>query len=274
MFQSRNPVLNSTPFQHAHGDSRSAYDLSERVDRAPVVRADVATLSGTTIKTFALLAIVATTAMASFNYFVANPGAIMPMMFASLGLGLVGGFLMLRKPTLGWLLAPIFALGQGGFVAAISVMVTRMWMPGAGDAIIFEAIGLTFAIAAAMLALYGFRIVRLSNTAMKIISVMVGGVAIYYAGSFLVNSVMGMTGVDFRIPQLGWMGGTIGIVWTGAMILLASFMLIMDFQRVEDAVKAGAPKYVEWLGAFAIMTTLVWLYVEVLRLLAILRGGE
>jgi uncharacterized YccA/Bax inhibitor family protein len=275
MFRSGNPVLNSNPFQHPGAPS---FDPSVSVNPAAMptraARADVMTLGGTTVKTFMLLAIVASTAFASWNFFVNNPGAIMMTMLASIVLGLGGGFMLLRMPKLGWLLAPVFALGEGAFVAAVSVLVVTRWVPNGGTGLIMQAAGLTFAIAAAMLALYGFRIVRLSGTAIRVIMVMTAGVGLYYLLSFGANMLGGLFGASGPIiPQLGWEGGWLGIGFSAFVVVLASLNLVMDFQMIEDRVRAGAPKHVEWLGAFALMTTLVWLYIEVLRLLAKLRNN-
>ncbi|MEM8757042.1 MAG: Bax inhibitor-1/YccA family protein, partial [Planctomycetota bacterium] len=137
-----------------------------------------------------------------------------------------------------------------------------------GLALVGQAAGLTMAIAAAMLMAYSAGLIRLRGIAGKIVIVMTVGVMLYYLGAWLVNMIFG----GGTVPQLGWDAGPIGIGFSVFVVVLASLNLVLDFQFVEDGVEKQLPKHYEWLAAFGILTTLVWLYIELLRLLVKLRG--
>jgi len=93
--------------------------------------------------------------------------------------------------------------------------------------------------------------------------VMTAGVMMYYLISFVANMALG----SGTIPNLGMSDSPIGIGFSVLVVILASFNLLMDFQTIDEGAKRGLPKHYEWVGAFAILTTLVWLYIELLRLL-------
>lgn len=261
--RSGNPILNSDVFQQPTGWNPRAIPNPIAVGES---RANAMTIQGTAVKTLILLSITIVSAALSWNFFLTNPGAIL---FASIGSivgSLVAGFIVMAVPKAAPWAMPLFAVGEGGFVAAISIAVIE-YTPlaeHAGPETVFQAAAITMAIAMAMLLAYVLGLVRLRGVAAKVVIVMIAGVSLYYVGTFLVNLVFGAG----TIPQLGWSSSPLGILFSAVVVVLASISLVLDFQFIEDGAAEGKPKYVEWIGAFGLLTSLVWLYIEVLRLLA------
>ncbi len=261
-----NPVFNSQTFQQAPTWQNMLGSVAERPTTMSV--------RGTTLKTLYLLAITAASAAASWGMYKNNPGAIFPTMIAALVGSFIAGFIIIKKPKIAGFVVPVFAFGEGLFVAAFSAatvyfspLASKVGGDAAAYAMMGQAAGLTIAIAAAMLFGYASGVLRLNQFMVKMIVVMTAGVAIYYVGAFLINMIFGGL-----IPQLGWQGGAIGIGFSVFVVALASLNLLLDFQFIDDGVQRGLPKHYEWVGAFGLLTTLVWLYIEMLRLLAKLRS--
>lgn len=267
-----NPVFNSQTFQTPGGAMAvpAGVGLSApRAERAP----GVMSVRGTAWKTLYLVAVAIITAAASWNYFVQHPGAILFACLGSLVGGLITGFVVLRAGKASAYVVPLFACCEGTFLAAISVAVVKYsslaQKIGSSEealALVGQAAGLTLAIAAGMLLAYAAGMIRLRGVAAKVVITMTAGVMIYYLGAFLINLVFGNV-----VPRLGWDAGPLGIGFSVFMVVLASLNLVLDFQFVEDGARRGLPKHMEWVAAFGLLTTLVWLYIEVLRLLAKLR---
>lgn len=263
--QTANPVFNSQTFQQAPSWQSALGSVADRP----------ATMSvrGTALKTLYLLAITAASAAASWGMYQGNPGAILPTMIGSLIGSLVAGIIILKKPTIAGFVVPVFAFAEGLFVAAISVAIIEFSslsqrIGGNGYEVVGQAAGLTFAIAAAMLLGYASGLLRLSNFMMKMIVVMTAGVMIYYVGAFLINLITRSE----TVPFLGNDASPIGIAFSVFVVSLASLNLLLDFQYIDQGVQKGLPRHYEWIGAFGLLTTLVWLYIEMLRLLAKLRS--
>lgn len=265
-----NPVFNNTSFGQ---DSGFGAMLGAAADRPATM-----SVQGTALKTLYLLIITAASAAASWGMYRSNQSLIFPTMIGSLVGGLAAGILIMKKPKIAGFVVPVFAFAEGLFVAAFSAAILY-YSPLAtkvGDAAAYammgQAAGLTIAIAAAMLFGYASGVLRLNQFMIKMIIVMTAGVAIYYVGAFLINMIFrGQDGTGV-IPQLGWQGGAIGIGFSVFVVALASLNLLLDFQFIDEGVKRGLPKHYEWIGAFGLLTTLVWLYIEMLRLLAKLRS--
>ena len=260
-----NPVFNSSAYQNAPAIQPIA-GSEERVTTMSV--------QGTAFKTAMLVGITICVAAFSWNFYQSNPGAIMVTCIVSVAGGLIGGLIMCKNPKLSPIFAPVFAVSEGAFVAAISVSVVsfsglskHVGGEAAGLAMVGQAAGLTLAIALAMLIGYASGLIRLRGVAAKVVLVMTAGVMVYYLGAWIANMFLGPV-----VPRLGWDAGPIGIGFSIFVVVLASLNLVLDFQFVEDGVEKGLPKHYEWLAAFGILTTLVWLYIELLRLLAKLRS--
>ncbi len=175
-------------------------------------------------------------------------------------IGMVIGTLILAlviifKPNLAPVLAPVYAVAEGVLLGSISAVYAFQY-PG----IVTNALILTLSISVLMLALYRFKIIVVTD---QVRSVIVGA-TMAIAVTYLINMVMGFFGTQIpMIHQTGWVGIGFSVVVVG----VAAFNLLLDFDMIEKSERAGAPKFMEWYGGFALLVTLVWLYMEVLRLL-------
>lgn len=206
-------------------------------------------------------------ASASFTWKAAGEGKnVVPWMIGSAILGLILAFVMVFKKQWSAFLAPVYALAEGVFVGAISAYYNNAFekiAPG----IVMQAVGLTFGVVIAMFLLYQFGIIRATQQFKAIIITATAGIAIFYMLSF----VLGMFGVQMPLIHDN---STWGIVFSLIVVGIAAMNLILDFDLIEQGSKMGAPKYMEWYGAFALMVTIVWLYLEILRLLSKFAGRK
>lgn len=174
--------------------------------------------------------------------------------------GLVVAVIMSFKPTLSGYLAPLYGLLEGLFVGALSATINYAFAdkyPG----IVLQAVGLTFGAAIAMFFLYNFRIIKVTERFRSVVFTATAGIAIFYL------IAMGLRMFSIDIPFLHE-GSMIGIGFSLVVIVIASLNLIMDFDMIERGAETGAPKYMEWFCAFGLLVTIVWLYIEILRLLS------
>jgi uncharacterized YccA/Bax inhibitor family protein len=153
--------------------------------------------------------------------------------------------------------APIYAAFEGFFVGSISALYNTFF-----HGIVVQAIGLTLAILFVMLILYRSGIIKATPKFRRGVFIATGGIALFY----LMNWIFSMFGGGVNFFNLGWMGIGIQLV----IVVIASLNLVLDFDTIEAGVQSGQPKYVEWYAGFGIMVTLIWLYLEILRLLALL----
>jgi uncharacterized YccA/Bax inhibitor family protein len=237
--------------------------LNPQILAGPAAR--TMTLHGTIAKTGILLGLCSITAVMAWNYMQqGTPSqtgniALFGSVIGALVLGLVISFAPRTAPVL----APIYALLEGAVVGLISWVVPQHFHVNPG--VVIQAIMLTFGITAALLIAYSLGLVRLGSTATKVILVATSGICIYYL------AVMMLSLIGLPILSLGWSSGLAGIGFSLFVVVLASLNLVLDFQFIEAGAVGGAPKHMEWYGAFSLMVTLVWLYFEVLRLLSKLR---
>ncbi len=220
------------------------------------------TVQGTVNKIIIMGALVIASAAASWFLLVANPGLIMPLAIGGSIAGLVVALILAFKQHLAPTLAPLYAVVEGVFVGAITLVFERMY-PGIG----MSAALLTFAILAGMVGLYKAGVIRATPTFKRVIFAATAGVAIFY----LVAMVLRMFSIDVPlIYDSGWFGIGFSLFVVG----LAAFNLVIDLDTIEQGAAYGAPKYMEWYCAFGMIVTIVWLYVEVLRLLAKLSSRD
>jgi uncharacterized YccA/Bax inhibitor family protein len=214
----------------------------------------VMTISGTVAKTSLLLAIL--TGTAGWTWTQMAHSAMNP---ALIGVSLIGGFILAMitcfKPTVAPFTSPFYAAFEGVFLGAISNMIDRRY-PG----IALQAVALTFATTGMMLFLYGTRIIRVTQRLAMGIVAATGAIALVY----IVSMVLSLFHVT--VPFI-YSAGPIGIGFSLFVVGLAAFNLLLDFDFIERGAASGAPKSMEWYGAFGLMVTLVWLYLEILRLL-------
>lgn len=158
--------------------------------------------------------------------------------------------------------APIYAVIKGLFLGMVSSIFERKY-----GGIVAQAVMLTFGTLFGMLGLYSSRVVRMTEGLGRFLYVATAGVAVTYLLSF----VLGLFGVS--VPFIHE-SGIIGIGFSAVVVVIAALSLIADFAVIEEGASQGAPSYMEWYSAFALLVTLAWLYLEVLRLLAKLRSDD
>lgn len=243
MFKSSNPLL-----------SRMDNNV-QMLEGAPM------TVSGTITKTFILLLIAAVSAAAVvYEAFMGYTDKVMMIMkialFAGLGTGLVTAFV----PKLAKFLAPVYAFAQGALLAALSLIMETQF-PG----IAMQAVAATFFTFFIMLVLYRTGAIRATEKfRATIMSAMLTILVLY-----LINFVGGF--FNFSIPFISGYS-KMGIVFSVIVVLVAALSLILDFDFIEQGAQKMLPKDYEWYGSFGLLVTLVWLYVEILRLLSRLRN--
>jgi uncharacterized YccA/Bax inhibitor family protein len=243
LFKTSNPALNEKTFE-----GRVA------------VAGEAMTLQGTVNKTGVLLLCVVITS--AWTWGIAHsqaPEAALPWMMGGLIGGLVFALATIFKKEWSPITAPVYALCEGLVLGGISALLERSY-PG----IAIQAMGLTFGVTAVMLMLYRTGVLRATPKFTVGVVAATGGIFVVY----MVDLVLGMFGR--HVPLLN-SAGPLGIGVSAVIVIIAALNLILDFDFVETGVHARAPKYMEWYGAFGIMVTLVWMYMEILRLLSKVR---
>jgi uncharacterized YccA/Bax inhibitor family protein len=191
----------------------------------------------------------------------AEGGNVTPMMWTGAIGGLVFAIVLVFKPMWSPFLAPLYALLEGLFIGAISAMYNSAFAELAPN-IIINAVGLTFGVAAGMYLLYSFRIIKATEKFKSVIIAATVGIGIFYL-LVVVLRAFGMENMPFLHE-----GSILGIGFSLFVVAIAALNLILDFDMIEKGAEMGAPKYMEWYGAFGLMVTMVWLYLEILRLLS------
>ena len=243
LFKAGNPAFNEKTITNI------SYEASQ----------EVMTANGA-IKKFGLMLVMVLGA-ASFTWGAYYQGAnVMPWAIgASIG-GLIVALVIIFKQSWAPYLALAYALLQGLFLGAISAVFDdafREVYPG----IIMQAVLLTFGVAIAMFALYYFRVIQATATFKKVVIGATMGIALFY----VIAMIMRLFGTEMPLlHDNGWAG--IGL--SAFIVVIAALNLILDFDLIERGETAGAPKYFEWYCAFGLMVTIIWLYLEILRLLA------
>lgn len=230
----------------------------EKRENFPISRTgEVMTVEGAINKTALLLFLTILTAAFSWNLVLSgNIALAMPLMIA----GGVGGFIIALvtffKASWSPYTSPVYAVLEGLLLGALSAFM-EMKMPG----IVMQATLLTFGVFGLMLTAYKTKLIRATEKFKMGIVAATGGIAIVYLASF----VLGLFGV--HIPYIHE-GGMIGIGFSLFVVVIAALNLILDFDFIEQAANQGAAKHMEWYAAFSLLVTLVWLYIEILRLLS------
>jgi len=215
------------------------------------------TIQGTVNKTSILFLLMILTA--TFTWKLAYAGNTMAnsLMYVGLIGGLIAAIVTIFAKNIRHITAPIYALLEGLFLGSISAMFNQM-MSG----IVLQAVMLTFAVFIVMLIMYKTRILKASPKFIKGVTMATGGIFLFYIASWIGS----FFGLNISTGNMG----LIGIVIQVVIVAVAALNLILDFNYIEKGAAQGLPKKMEWMGAFGLMVTLVWLYLEILRLLAIL----
>ncbi len=233
--------------------SRNLFPGYEQVYGEPA--STTMTVQGTVAKTFVLLAIMLGTG--AFAWTAAAGQTLGYGLLAGAG---IGGFIVamitMFKPTVAPWTAPLYAALEGVLLGAISQVVERMY----GGGIALQAVTLTCGVLFIMLFLYATRIIRVTDKLKMGIVMATSALCLFYVIAMLLSFFHVGVPLIFSATRFG-------IIFSLFVVGLAAFNLLLDFDFIEKASATSAPKYMEWYGAFGLMVTLVWLYLEILRLL-------
>jgi len=255
MIRSGNPALQESTFLDLGSGTVVSRDASGTM-----------TLNGTVNRTGFLLLLAVLTAAFAWNQTLTADGQVAPAAQVYLWGGLIGGLVValvtVFKKTWAPVTAPLYALLEGFFLGAISAIFNHMY-----EGIVMQAVLLTFGTLFALLFAYRSGLIRATENFKLGVVAATGGIALIY----LATIVLGFFGI--KIPYIHE-SGLIGIGFSLFVVVIAALNLVLDFDFIETGVEQGAPKYMEWYGAFGLMVTLVWLYIEFLRLLAKLQSRD
>jgi uncharacterized YccA/Bax inhibitor family protein len=245
LFKTSNPALTDKVF-----------DRSMQVYDADALKM---TERGTLNKFFLLTVLVIAAASITWSAYFDGKDVTTWLLAGGIG-GFIVALILIFNPSKAAFLAPVYALLEGVFVGGISAMYNHAFDKTA-PGIVFQAVVLTFGAVIAMFLLYRFRIIKVTEQFKSIVLTATLGVMFFYLIAF------GLSFFHIDIPFLH-QGSTIGILFSLFVVGLASMNLILNFDRIEKGVEMGAPRYMEWYGAFGLIMVIIWLYMEILSLLS------
>ena len=248
LMKTSNPALSDKTFQGLNGTQYGGLiDAANRM-----------TLSGTVNKTALLLICALATAGWTWSLFMRSRdfSSVAPLMMVGLFGGLIFALVTSFKKEWSPVTAPIYALLEGLVLGGLSAAMALRY-PGIG----IEAVSLTFGTLFVLLLAYRSGLIKVTQKFRLGVIAATGGIFFFY----LAQMLLGFMGIRFASINGS---GLIGIGFSLIVVAVAALNLVLDFDFIEQGVQLGAPKYMEWYGAFGIMVTLVWLYIEILRLLA------
>ena len=241
-YRSGNPVLTSNAFNVSSDSS------------------DVMTINGTVTKTFLSVCLV----VISGYYSWINISITNTLMLPCVLIGLGSGIITIYRKHLSPITVPIYAVIQGIFLGAISYTFNSLY-----DGIVITAISYTLSILFVMLTLYRTGIIKPTENFKLGVAAGTGGIALIYVANFIMSFFgTGLSIMDINNASIYSIGFSL------LVIVMASLNLVVDFDFIEEGSEKGAPKYMEWFGAFGLLVTLIWLYLEILRLLAKLNSRK
>ena len=241
--RSGNPVLKANTF----------------IQRQTTIDTGMMTITGTVNKTALGLLLLMTTAIFTWNMSPTDPRISTLMMVGIFG-GLIAAIITVFKRHLAPYTTPIYALLEGLALGGISRFFETLY-PG----IVNQAVFLTFGTLAALLFAYRSGLIKPTENFKLGIVAATGGIFFVYIISF----ILGLFGV--QVPLIH-SNSNFGILFSFGVVIIAALNLVLDFDFIEEGAEIGAPKYMEWFGAFGLLVTLVWLYLEILHLLAKLQS--
>ncbi len=254
LFKSGNPTLSEKRFKDTVLDQ-------------VVTHENAMTVKGTLNK-FGILFLL-TLATAFYSWKEATEGVnawtlVLIGVFGGLGIAI----LLIFKKEWSPYLAPVYALLEGLFVGAVSaffeysVASKQGGYSGGYSGIVLQAVGLTFSVVVAMYLLYKFQIIKVTQRFKSVVMIATAGIALFYLVCW------GLILVDANVPSFVFQNSALGIGFSVFVVALAALNLLLDFDMIEKGAELGAPKYMEWYGAFGLLVTIIWLYLEILRLLS------
>ncbi|MBO2944601.1 Bax inhibitor-1/YccA family protein [Paenibacillus sp. F411] len=215
----------------------------------------VMTIDGTVHRTMITLVLLLAGAFSSWKMYFDGEN-VFPFMIGGLIAGFILALIVSFVPRTAPFLVPLYAVAEGLFLGALSANYEYVY-----DGITLQAALLTMGVFVALLLVYRLRIVKVTENFKLGVIAATGGIALVY----LLSLVLGFFGVS--IPYLHE-SSPIGIGISVVIVIVAALNLVLDFDFIENGARSGAPKYMEWYGAFGLVVTLVWLYIEMLRLLS------
>jgi uncharacterized YccA/Bax inhibitor family protein len=236
MMRTANPALNSKVFAAAEASS------------------GVMTIQGTVSRTAMLLALLFAATLLTWNPAQPQSGSGW-LMFGGIA-GFITALITIFNKRAAPVTAPIYAVCEGMLLGGISSLFERQY-PG----IVMQAVLLTFGTLGALLAAYATRLIRPTEKFKLGIFAATGGIAFFY----IISMILGVFGMPMTIISAA---SPAGIIFSGIVVVVAALNLVLDFDFIEQGAAQGAPKYMEWYAAFGLIVTLVWLYMEILRLLS------
>ncbi|HEV3325272.1 MAG TPA: Bax inhibitor-1/YccA family protein [Puia sp.] len=247
LFESSNPTLTDKIF-------------NKSLDPA---NTDTMTVRGSIQKFGFLLLMVAAGAAYTWKlYFEFKVPTMMTLMWVGLIGGLVTGLVISFKPTTAKWLSPAYGLLEGFMLGAFSAIVNDNFKAKYPN-IVLQAVMLTFAVAFAIFLLYNFRIIKPTQKFKAIIISASFGVLLLYVAFWVLRLF------HINLAFMSWTDSSpLGIGVNLLVIAIAALSLVLDFERIEVGAQMGAPKYMEWYGAFGLLVTMVWLYIQILKLLS------
>ncbi|HKV25160.1 MAG TPA: Bax inhibitor-1/YccA family protein [Candidatus Acidoferrum sp.] len=232
--------------------------LKESAFKGQVAIGEAMTMQGTVNKTGLLLLFLVIAAAWTWGLSHSNqPEAALPWMMGGLIGGLVVAVVTIFKQTWAPLTAPVYALLEGLVLGGISAYFDKAY-----HGIALEAVGLTLGTLFVMLLAYKSGLVRATRSFKLGVIAATGGILVFYVAEMVLSFFF-----HFQFTAING-SGFWGIAFSLFVVVIAALNLVLDFDMIETGVRGGAPKFMEWYGAFALMVTLVWLYLEILRLLA------
>lgn len=265
-----NPLLNDEKLRKA-AESDAGWAAPDASSRAPMTdgpispwtpRAGAMTVGGTVSATAVLFVLMMVSAAIGWTMVDAPDGEVYSfpaLAIAGVLVGVVVAIVLAFKPMWARVLAPVYAVAEGIFVGAISRAYETYY-----DGIVLQAAGVTVAVFASMLVMYNLRIIKVTDRFRRIIVGATLGLMVFYGVALLINVFGGS--VSFLTEPSAF-----GIGFSLFVAGLAAMNLALDFDFIERGAKEGLPKSVEWYAAFGVLVTVVWLYLEILRLLAKMR---
>jgi uncharacterized YccA/Bax inhibitor family protein len=219
---------------------------------------DRLTLDDVVVKTVSLLALLGVTGFAT-AFLVRDPATLLAIWMGGMIVGLILGFVITFRRVVSPPLILVYTVAEGAFLGAVSSFFEARW-PG----IVLQAAGATFAIFAVMAVLYKTRVLRATP---KFTRGVLGALAAAFV-LVLARFVLSLFGAGTFLYN----GSSVSILISLVIIVVGALTFILDFDLIEQSVARGAPKSMAWTCAFGLMVGLIWVYLEVLRLLSYLRG--
>jgi uncharacterized YccA/Bax inhibitor family protein len=222
----------------------------------------VMTINGTVNKTFLMLFLLIMASLWTWNiyYKTGSPQAVMPWMIGGAIVGFIVALITIFRKHWSPITAPIYCILEGFVLGGISSIFEAQY-PG----IVIQAVALTFGTLICLLLAYKSGVIKATENFKLGVVAVTGGIALIY----IITIVLGFFGI--HMPYIHD-SGPIGIGFSVFVVIIAALNLVLDFDFIEGGAASGAPKFMEWYAAFGLMITLIWLYLEILRLLTKLRS--